>query len=120
MFSGLKILVDLIDLYFSRAVRIDKAKEACLADEHGAFKALQDAARAILTEESEKPSDFIQRVQWAESALSPILAVAVEFKLFQQLRDAGDQGLSSAALASKTNIDQKELVRILLHLKSTN
>ncbi|OTA37684.1 hypothetical protein BTJ68_02510 [Hortaea werneckii EXF-2000] len=100
--------------------RINKAKEACLADEHGAFKALQDAARAILTEETEKPSDFIQRVQWAESALSPILAVAVEFKLFQQLRDAGDQGLSSAALASKTKIDQKELLRILLHLKSTN
>ncbi|KAI7191773.1 putative hydroxyindole O-methyltransferase [Hortaea werneckii] len=102
------------------AQRIDKAKEACLADEHGAFQALQDAARAILTEESEKPSDFIQRVQWAESALSPILAVAVEFKLFQQLRDAGDQGLSSTSLASKTKIDQKELLRILLHLKSTN
>lgn len=46
--------------------RIDRAKDACLADEHGALKALQDAARAILTEESEKPSDFIQRVQWAE------------------------------------------------------
>ena len=48
--------------------RIDAAKADCLSDKAGGLKALQDAARELLAE-GEKPSDFIQRVMWAEVSL---------------------------------------------------
>ena len=55
-----------------------------------------------------------------QSALSPILVVAVHIKLFQQLRDAGEAGVSSDILCEESGIKSKhQLERILRHLAST-
>lgn len=83
---------------------LDKAKQSYLADEAGSTTAVLDAARAILaaggqaqnestivsTSSDEKPSDFLQRVMWAEVCDKTALSVSfgdptIEVIFFNQL-----------------------------------
>ncbi|PYH80048.1 putative hydroxyindole O-methyltransferase [Aspergillus uvarum CBS 121591] len=83
--------------------------------EPGAREALIDRSRALVAA-LEMPSEFIQRSFWAEPAMSAVIRIAVDVKLFQLLRDAGEAGLSPSALAEKTGIDVVLLQRLTRHL----
>ncbi|PYI15646.1 putative O-methyltransferase [Aspergillus japonicus CBS 114.51] len=83
--------------------------------EPGAREALIDRSRALVAA-LEMPSEFIQRSFWAEPAMSAIIRIAVDVKLFQLLRDAGEAGLSPSALAAKTGVDVVLLQRLTRHL----
>ncbi|KAF8857469.1 putative hydroxyindole O-methyltransferase [Acephala macrosclerotiorum] len=64
----------------------------------------------------EIPSEFIQRSFWAEPILSAHCRLAVDVKLFQHLRDAGDTGLSPDILSERIGVDILLLRRVMRHL----
>ncbi|KAL4921359.1 S-adenosyl-L-methionine-dependent methyltransferase [Aspergillus aurantiobrunneus] len=88
-------------------------------NEAGSREALIDLGRALVTQ-LEIPSEFLQRTFWAEPAQSAIIRMAVDTQLFQHLKDAGDAGLSAAALSSKTGINILLLQRLARHLVAMN
>lgn len=51
--------------------------------------------------------------------MSASIKVAVEVKLFQALKEAGDAGISPEALATKTGVDVALLSRLMRHLTAT-
>ncbi|KAF1814599.1 putative hydroxyindole O-methyltransferase [Eremomyces bilateralis CBS 781.70] len=88
-------------------------------NEAGSREALIENSRALVAA-LEIPSEFIQRSFWAEPAMSANIAIAVDVKLFQHLKEAGDAGLSGAALAEKTGFDVDLLERLARHLVAMN
>ncbi|KAJ5214094.1 hypothetical protein N7449_001263 [Penicillium cf. viridicatum] len=70
-------------------------------NEAGPRDALIDQSCALIAA-LEIPSEFVQRTFWAEPAQSAIICIAVDVKLFQHLKDAGDAGLTLSAFSQKT------------------
>lgn len=91
------------------------AQKAFENNEAGAREALIDHSRALVSA-LEIPSEFIQRTFWAEPAQSAIIRLAVQVKLFQHLKEAGEAGLGDAALSEKTGVDLSLLQRLARHL----
>lgn len=91
------------------------AGKAYEKNEPGAREALIDNSRALATS-LEIPSEFLQRSFWAEPALSAIIRIAVNVKLFQYLKEAGDSGISAEVLSTKTGMDIILLQRFARHL----
>ncbi|CAN9409573.1 unnamed protein product [Alternaria alternata] len=87
--------------------RITSAGKAFESNEVGSRENLIDLARDLIAS-LEIPSEFLQRSFWAE--------IAVEVKLFQHLKDAGEAGLSADDLARKTGVESTLLRRIMRHL----
>ncbi|KAJ5787522.1 hypothetical protein N7457_002512 [Penicillium paradoxum] len=88
-------------------------------NEPGSRESLIDQSRALIAA-LEIPSEFVQRTFWAEPAQSAILRLAVDVKLFQHLKDAGDAGLTPVAFSQKTGVDNALLQRLARHLVSMN
>ncbi|KAL4860445.1 O-methyltransferase-domain-containing protein [Aspergillus spectabilis] len=84
-------------------------------NEAGSREALIDLGRALVAQ-LEISSEFLQRTFWAEPAQSAIIRMAVDTKLFQHLKEAGDAGLSGPSLSEKTGIDLVLLQRLARHL----
>ncbi|KAL4862146.1 hypothetical protein BDV12DRAFT_190624 [Aspergillus spectabilis] len=84
-------------------------------NEAGSREALIDLGRALVAQ-LEIPSEFLQRTFWAEPAQSAIIRMAVDTKLFQHLKEAGNAGLSAPTLSQKTGIDLILLQRLARHL----
>ncbi|KAL5347758.1 hypothetical protein ACLOAV_007167 [Pseudogymnoascus australis] len=91
------------------------AGKAFEKNEAGAREALIENSRALVAA-LETPSEFIQHSFWAEPAMSANIRLAVDVKLFQHLKDAGDTGLSASALCEKTAVDVVLLQRLMRHL----
>ncbi|PYI03680.1 putative O-methyltransferase [Aspergillus sclerotiicarbonarius CBS 121057] len=83
--------------------------------EPGSREALIERSRALVAT-LEVPSEFMQRSFWAEPAMSAILRLGVDVKLFQHLKDAGSDGLGAAALSDKTGVQLALLQRLARHL----
>ncbi|KUI53281.1 Demethylsterigmatocystin 6-O-methyltransferase [Cytospora mali] len=81
----------------------------------GSRESLLDLSHALVAA-LELPSEFVQRSMWAEPALSGINRIAVDLKLFQHLRDAGERGLTIDELASKTGAEAALLARLMRHV----
>ncbi|KAI0176482.1 putative O-methyltransferase [Hypoxylon sp. FL1284] len=62
------------------------------------------------------PSEAIQRMGWAEPARAAHCRIAVELKIFESLKEGGQQGVSVKDLATKTGADQVLITRTLKHL----
>ncbi|OBT81411.1 hypothetical protein VE02_09916 [Pseudogymnoascus sp. 03VT05] len=88
-------------------------------NEAGSREALIEYSRSLVAA-LEIPSEFIQRSFWAEEsprpAMSANIRIAVDVKLFQHLKEAGDAGLSASALSEKTGVDVSLLQRLTRHL----
>ncbi|EOA82933.1 hypothetical protein ACJQWK_04685 [Exserohilum turcicum] len=95
--------------------RIAAAGEAYKRQERGSREDLVELGRDLVAA-LEIPSEFLQRSFWAEPALSAHCKLAVEVKLFQHLKDAGETGVDPDDLASKTGVDAALLQRIMRHL----
>ncbi|KAI2710175.1 hypothetical protein CBS147332_5876 [Penicillium roqueforti] len=98
---------------------IANSRAAFEKNEAGSRESLIDQSRALITA-LEIPSEFIQRTFWAEPAQSAIIRLAVDVKLFQCLKDAGDTGLTPSAFSQKTQIDNILLQRLTRHLVAMN
>ncbi|KAK4867735.1 hypothetical protein LT330_001245 [Penicillium expansum] len=88
-------------------------------NEAGSRETLIDQSRALISA-LEIPSEFVQRTFWAEPAQSAIIRLAVDVKLFQYLKEAGDAGLTPSAFSQKTQIDSTLLQRLTRHLVAMN
>ncbi|KAJ5182715.1 O-methyltransferase [Penicillium capsulatum] len=97
--------------------RLSTAAQGYEQNEAGAREALIEHSRALIAD-LEIPSEFLQRTFWAEPASSAIIRLGMDIKLFQHLRDAGDAGITPAALAAKTGVDTLLLQRLVRHLVS--
>ncbi|KAI4944314.1 hypothetical protein J4E86_009372 [Alternaria arbusti] len=95
--------------------RVAAAGRAYETEQIGSRESLIELGRDLVAA-LEIPSEFLQRSFWAEPALSAHCKFAVEVKLFQHLRDAGDAGVSPGDLAQKTSVDPILLQRIMRHL----
>ena len=113
--------------------RIAAAGTAYESKQIGSRESLIELSRDLIAT-LEIPSEFLQRSFWAEvcveklalqtcfvtdefqPALSAHCKYAVQVKLFQHLRDAGDDGVGSEELAEKTGTDVLLLERIMRHL----
>ncbi|THZ74430.1 putative hydroxyindole O-methyltransferase [Aureobasidium pullulans] len=95
--------------------RIAAAGTAYESNQIGSRESLIELSRDLIAT-LEIPSEFLQRSFWAEPALSAHCKYAVQVKLFQHLRDAGDDGVGSEELAEKTGTDVLLLERIMRHL----
>ncbi|OBT72011.1 hypothetical protein VF21_08610 [Pseudogymnoascus sp. 05NY08] len=84
-------------------------------NEAGSREALIEYSRSLVAA-LEIPGEFIQRSFWAEPAMSANIRIAVDVKLFQHLKEAGDAGLSASALSEKTGVDVSLLQRLTRHL----
>ncbi|KAF2134805.1 putative hydroxyindole O-methyltransferase, partial [Dothidotthia symphoricarpi CBS 119687] len=94
---------------------IAAAGKAYGCDQLGSRESLIELSRELVAT-LEIPSEFLQRSFWAEPALSAHCKLAVEVKLFQHLKDAGESGITSEDLAQKTGVDVLLLRRIMRHL----
>ncbi|OKL59219.1 hypothetical protein UA08_05527 [Talaromyces atroroseus] len=94
---------------------IASAGKAYENNEPGSKEALIDQSRALIAS-LEIPSEFLQRTFWAEPALSAIIRLAVDVKLFQYLEDAGEAGICANVLSEKTGVDVVLLQRLARHL----
>ncbi|OQE42078.1 hypothetical protein PENCOP_c004G03679 [Penicillium coprophilum] len=88
-------------------------------NEAGSREALIDQSRALIAA-LEIPSEFVQRTFWAEPAQSAIIRIAVDVKIFQCLKEAGDEGLTPTAFSQKTQVDSALLQRLTRHLVAMN
>ncbi|KAJ5571123.1 hypothetical protein N7535_004783 [Penicillium sp. DV-2018c] len=88
-------------------------------NEAGSREALIDQSRALISA-LEIPSEFVQRTFWAEPAQSAIIRMAVDIKLFQCLKEAGEAGLTPSALSEKVGVDNSLLQRLVRHLVAMN
>ncbi|KAL1792466.1 hypothetical protein ACET3X_008973 [Alternaria dauci] len=95
--------------------RITSAGKAFDRNEIGSRESLIELARDLIAS-LEIPSEFLQRSFWAEPALSAHCKIAVEVKLFQHLKVAGEAGLSTDDLAQRTGVEPALLQRIMRHL----
>ncbi|CAG5184116.1 uncharacterized protein ALTATR162_LOCUS10918 [Alternaria atra] len=95
--------------------RIAAAGKAYEGDEIGSRENLIELGRDLVAA-LEIPSEFLQRSFWAEPAMSAHCKFAVQVKLFQHLRDAGEAGVNPDDLAQKTGVDSVLLQRIMRHL----
>ncbi|KAI1416455.1 putative O-methyltransferase [Hypoxylon sp. FL1857] len=68
----------------------------------------------------ELPSEAIQRMGWAEPARAANCRVAVELKIFDILKESGEQGASARDLAASTGADEILISRTLKHLAAMN
>ncbi|KAJ5981981.1 hypothetical protein N7451_012081 [Penicillium sp. IBT 35674x] len=82
-------------------------------------EALIDYGHALVSS-LEFPSEFVQRTIWAEPAQSAKIRLAVDVRLFQHLKEAGEQGLSPSALAEETGLIVVLLERLIRHLVAMN
>ncbi|KAM3066039.1 hypothetical protein ACMFMG_010622 [Clarireedia jacksonii] len=98
---------------------LSAAGKAFEKNEAGSREALIEHSRALVSA-LEIPSEFIQRSFWAEPAMSANIRLAVDVKLFQHLKEAGDAGLDASALSKKTGVDLVLLQRLTRHLVATN
>ncbi|KFY33493.1 hypothetical protein V494_07590 [Pseudogymnoascus sp. VKM F-4513 (FW-928)] len=94
---------------------IAAAGKAFGEDEAGSRETLIEYGRSLVAA-LEIPSEFIQRSFWAEPAMSANIRIAVDVKLYQHLKEAGDAGLSASALSEKTGVDVTLLQRLTRHL----
>ncbi|KAJ5187953.1 hypothetical protein N7491_004274 [Penicillium cf. griseofulvum] len=88
-------------------------------NEPGARESLIAHSRVLISA-LEVPSEFIQHTFWSQPALSSIIRLAVDVNIFQHLKDAGEKGIDSEALASKTGVDVSLLSRLASHLVAMN
>ncbi|RAK95487.1 putative O-methyltransferase [Aspergillus ibericus CBS 121593] len=84
-------------------------------NEPGSREALIERSRALVAA-LEVPSEFVQRSFWAEPALSAIIRLCVNVKLFQHLKEAGNIRLTPSALSEKTGVQLALLQRLTRHL----
>ncbi|KAH8812941.1 S-adenosyl-L-methionine-dependent methyltransferase [Xylogone sp. PMI_703] len=66
----------------------------------------------------ETPIEAILRMEWAEMPLNSCMRVAIDIRLFDKLKDKGEESIRSQELAKMTETDPKLLKRILRHLAS--
>ncbi|OBT61501.1 hypothetical protein VE03_09124 [Pseudogymnoascus sp. 23342-1-I1] len=74
---------------------IAAAGNAFGGNEAGSREALIEYSR-LLVATLKIPSEFVQRTFWAEPAMSANIRTAVDVRLFQHLKEAGDVMLGSA------------------------
>ncbi|PLB54862.1 putative O-methyltransferase [Aspergillus steynii IBT 23096] len=84
-------------------------------NEAGARESLIQLGRALVAQ-LEIPSEFVQRSFWAQPAMSGIIRLAVDVKLFHLLKEAGEAGMDAVSLSEKTGVDVVLLRRLLRHL----
>ncbi|KAI1208147.1 putative O-methyltransferase [Annulohypoxylon truncatum] len=99
--------------------QIQAASAAYAEKKPGAREQLLNLGYALVSS-VELPSEAIQRMGWAEPAKAAHCRIAVELKLFELLKESGEQGMTAKDLATKTGADEVLLTRTLKHLAATN
>ncbi|KAF4634479.1 hypothetical protein G7Y89_g3627 [Cudoniella acicularis] len=99
----------------SKLESLAAAGEAYEKNEAGSREALIDLS-GLLIATLEIPSEFIQRSFWAEPAMSAQCKFAAGVQPFQDLKEAGDAGLSPQVLSEKTGVEITLLQRLMRHL----